>query len=118
VVGSVQTTATKTPTTAFTTASTSISALSLNSTDLSHSHSFTQYGGGNSGHLTAPVGSGFASPDAGNGSTSGINSGGMSANSSHAHSLNSGTAAASTVNGGGDAETRPLNINVNYIIKI
>lgn len=95
---------TKTPASAFTTAAQTVTGTVSQS---SHSHRAYVEGGSNRDTVT---GGGIAA--------------GAFANQTHftdsqtpsiSHSL---TAPASTVNGGGDNETRPMNKGVNYIIKI
>jgi len=91
VHGSAQVDATKRPTTAFTTAAAPVS------------------GSSQIGYvLSAPPGGNVGAPTtATDPNRTGI-----------INVTNSLTAAASTVNGGGDAETRPINVAVNAIIKI
>lgn len=107
-VGSVQVQATKTPTTAFTTAS---KALSGGTAATGGSHSHGPSGGGN--FVVEGVG---GNNWVGN-VASFINRATTDTHAGHTHSV-SGTCPASTVNGGGDNETRPINAYVNYIIKV
>jgi len=109
VHGSAQVDATKRPTTAFTSGSSSTSG-SVGGSDGAHTHTMTSssFMSGNScasGSNAAAVGSG--------GGTYGT----TVTNSGHGHGF-SLTAAGQSVTGGGDAETRPINVAVNAIIKI
>ncbi len=79
-----------------------------------HSHTYTQYGGGNVGHISAPVGSGFASPDSGNGSTASLSSTSSTSNLSITSPASDGSNGSPRTG----AETRPANIAMNYIIKV
>lgn len=114
-LGGHQTEKTKTPATAFTTAASSVSGTATSAgVDLTHNHTVTESGYGTPGVINIAYsngGTGFY--NRGGGLLGTANSGTMA----HSHAL-SATAAASTVNGGGDNETRPLNKGVNYIIKI
>lgn len=116
-VGSVQGQATKTPGTAFTTAQQSLSSGTATSGGVDHTH-----GTGNGTYPnfavvisspTAQVAGGAASANINNW----ISATGGASTYLHTHPV-TGTCPASTVNGGGDAETRPINAYVNYIIKI
>jgi microcystin-dependent protein len=82
-------------------------SLTLNNTDLSHTHNAARVGTGIFGIVGSPA-FGVTDPAA---------TTGASATMSHAHSLSSGSAAAQSITAG-DNETRPLNANVNYIIKV
>jgi microcystin-dependent protein len=115
-LGGRQTTKTKVPVNAFTTASQSLSGGSAAATGsgalTSHSHTgasgdFLSYNGGS---LSG------ASNYASGGEQFRRNPTTNSTNIDHTHTV-TGTCPASTVNGGGDNETRPLNKGVNYIIK-
>jgi microcystin-dependent protein len=102
-VGSVQATATKTPTNAWS----MTAAATGNATLTAHSHSTS--GGGGGTMVTSPSNSGTSVAQTGaitigNGGT--INN----ANIDHSHSV--------SIASGGDNESRPLNAYVNYIIKI
>jgi microcystin-dependent protein len=137
LVGSVQTTATKTPTTNFTVAAQSVTVTGnknqmnggTGGQSADHGHNQT----GHAHNLTVPDGG--ASVNFGTGYTVGgpvervssaqvANILGVTANHTHSWDFGAatftaaGTPAATTVNGGGDAESRPLNANVNYIIKV
>jgi phage-related tail fiber protein len=101
-VGSIQGVATKIPNTSFTTAAQALSG--GNAISVGHSHgTYTQ--------TTVFSYPGVPSWGPSDGSYGTFGGG------DHGHSV-TGTCPASTVNGGGDSETRPLNANVNYIIKI
>jgi microcystin-dependent protein len=95
-VGSVQVNATARPTTAFTTAVASVTG-STSSTIPTSAQDIVDQANSN---FSAP---GFRA---------------KVWNAANATQTISGTAAASSVTGGGDSETRPLNAYVNYIIKI
>jgi len=131
-VGSVQVQATKIPTTAFTTASQALaSGSAATGVNLAHGHSVTDsghvhtlQGGGGAGGVQKQVtivnNAGAPAPSSQSGVVDSTTTGISIQNSSsldHSHSV-TGTCPASTVNGGGDAETRPINAYVNYIIKI
>jgi microcystin-dependent protein len=95
-VGSVQANATARPTAAFTTATASVTG-STSSTIPTSAQDIVDQANSN---FSAP---GFRA---------------KVWNAANATQTISGTAAASSVTGGGDSETRPLNAYVNYIIKI
>jgi len=109
-VGSVQGEATKRPTTALTTAAQTVTG-TVGGSDGTHTHGFD-----NTGRFVAIAGAvygfgaGFALSPLENASTNTSGSG-----HGHGHIL---TAPASSVTGGGDTETRPINAYVNYIIKV
>lgn len=116
-VGSVQVQATKTPGSAFTTASQALASGSATSSGIDHTH-----GTGNGtypnfavlvGSPTAQVAGGAASANINNW----LSATGGASQYLHTHPV-TGTCPASTVNGGGDNETRPINAYVNYIIKV
>jgi len=117
-VGSVQDVATKTPTTAFTTAAQTVTG-SIGGSDGTHTHeirtnSTNFYIGNDSANFQrAGAASGIA-PSVTAGTQYAFST---TTNSGHGHG-HTLSAPSSTVNGGGDAETRPLNAYVNYIIKI
>lgn len=98
--GQRQNEATKRPTTAFTTAASSVTGTTGQSDRPVYA---------NNGNKPNQAFSTFNAP----GFSSGDNIDNVTA---HVHSF-TGTAAASSVTGGGDAETRPANIAMNYIIK-
>jgi len=95
----------------------SISALSLNNTDLTHSHGLTirQRNPGGSGNTISQPQRGWDSQGFDDAVYSTGNPG---VTMNHAHSLASGTAAAQTITvANGDAETRPDAVGVRYLIK-
>lgn len=107
-LGGYQGEKTKTPASAFTTAAQTVTG-SINSTGSAHTHDMT-----NASYTAAVFQTGGTATSIGMGvGTYGTTTG--NSLHTHGHSL---TAPASTVNGGGDNETRPLNRGVNYIIKI
>jgi len=89
-----------------------------------HGHNFLLPGGGGSASL-AGANSGDANPQGVANTFAGIGGGGShthtvsgSTDVGHTHAASAVTLAASSVGFTGDNETRPLNANVNYIIKI
>ncbi len=126
IVGSLQADATSRPNSNFSASSVSNHTHSISSVS-SHSHSSS---GGSHQHFASMRrdgnNTGFPSePEAGTGSFLGllnIPSGGSHSHSigsagGHAHSAGSGGGHGHTINSGGDAETRPANVYVNWIIK-
>lgn len=121
-LGGHQTEKTKTPANAFTTAAQTVTG-SVGGSDGSHQHGVGLRSDGSIQSFNmqlATTGNTYAFHSAGTiGRTTSGGADGLSATPSsghgHSHSL---TSPASTVNGGGDDETRPLNKGVNYIIKI
>lgn len=97
-VGSVQGTATKTPNTAF-----NINKNQWNSNQIAHSHGTWNI----NKDVSASVIGSLQYVSDGAGKTGATNTSSASWSSSNA-----------TVTGGGDNETRPLNANINYIIKV
>jgi hypothetical protein len=112
-LGGYQGEKTKTPASSFTTAAQTVTG-TVGGTDGGHSHTGgfvpLQLSGSNSGNTNS------ASAGSGSGGTTNFVAtiGSASSTHGHGHSL---TSPSSTVNGGGDNETRPLNKGVNYIIK-
>jgi hypothetical protein len=113
LVGSVQVNATAKNglSTAASTATGSVSG-SVASTNTDHGHGYR--GVNSAGGLTANQGAGLIEGPVNN------TTGSMNSNSSHSHSwsgsFSGGVAAAQAITG--DNETRPVNVNVNHIIKI
>jgi len=109
-VGSVQAQATKTPGTAFSTAAQTVTG-TVGGADGSHTHGYNDNNAINAGTTGLANSPAFAIQFQNSAlvtTTTGSPHG-------HSHVL---SAPASTVNGGGDNETRPINAYVNYIIKV
>jgi microcystin-dependent protein len=116
--------ATATPTTPFTTASASISGTAAGQTFTgssgSHGHTITDTASRTPRIQGFSVGGGSTGLYGGNlaGENLVVDSQSVTINHTHGSSAVTGTSAASTVNGGGDSETRPVNVGVNYLIKL